>query len=156
MKTYPVRSSAKAIIFHRGAVLAMKIHRNNHIFYILPGGGQNHNENLVDAVSRECREEFGGIVEVGDLVMIRDYIADHHEFADQSPGFHQVEHMFLCSLLNPDKLEPHTEADTHQVGWDWIPVNQIMDWELYPRTLRGAIAQLHRGEKVPVYTGDVN
>ncbi|WP_211231311.1 NUDIX domain-containing protein [Halonatronum saccharophilum] len=76
-----IRNSAKAIIIKNGKVLLTKNKSQLEVFYLLPGGGQNKFERLEDALRRECREEIGVDIEVGDIVFIREYIGRNHQFA---------------------------------------------------------------------------
>ncbi|MEC1177482.1 NUDIX domain-containing protein [Metasolibacillus meyeri] len=50
-----IRNSAKAIIVKDEKLLAIKIQENGGTYYILPGGGQEHGENLHQALQRECK-----------------------------------------------------------------------------------------------------
>jgi len=130
--------------------------KGSDVFHTLPGGGQNHNEDLHAALKRECREEAGADVSVGNLVFVRDYIANNHEFAATDADFHQVEFMFQCTIVNPDNLHPQTEPDTYQIGMEWIRVDELLSRRLFPLHLREKIIGLHAGEVFPVYLGDVN
>lgn len=93
-----IRVSAKAIIIRNGRLLATKNVDDKGVFYVLPGGGQQPGEPLPVALRRECKEEIGVEVKVGDLVLVRDYIGSNHEFAQWDGDVHQVELMLLCSL----------------------------------------------------------
>jgi ADP-ribose pyrophosphatase YjhB (NUDIX family) len=59
LKNYPIRTSAKAIIISNDRLLTVKYEQNNEKYFTLPGGGQNHNEDLKSALIRECLEEIG-------------------------------------------------------------------------------------------------
>lgn len=156
MKKYPIRTSAKAIIIEENKLLTIKHEQNYKIYFILPGGGQNHNEDLKSALIRECLEELGAEIEIEDLVFVRDYIADNHEFAKQDPGFHQVEFMFKCSILNSNKLHQQSEPDKTQIGIEWIPLDGIQNLPLYPKILKEEIVNLHKKQINNIYLGDVN
>lgn len=156
MNKYPVRTSAKAIIIHENRLLAMKHQKGDDVFFTLPGGGQNHNEDLHSALKRECLEEAGADVKIKELFFVRDYIADNHEFAHVDPGFHQVEFMFLCEILNPGNLHPQTEPDTFQIGMEWLRISSIEEHNLYPLDFRKELVQRLEDKKVPVYLGDIN
>ena len=92
----PVRVSVKAVIIQDGKLLVTKNTDPWGIFYLLPGGGQMPGESLHEALMRECREEIGVEVEIGDPVFIRDYIARNHEFAEIEPDVHQIELRFYA------------------------------------------------------------
>jgi len=152
----PVRSSAKAIILHEGKLLALKFHDENGDWYELPGGGQEPGETLPEAVRRECLEEASAEVVVGDLWFVRDYIGKNHEFADQgtSATFHQVEFMFACTLADPTQVGNGLVPDTCQISVEWLALEMLDRYRLYPLALRPLIARHQPG--MPVYLGDAN
>ncbi len=156
LNKYPVRTSAKAIIIEGNHILVIKHQQNSEIYFGLPGGGQNHNENLRSALQRECLEKIGAEIEIHDIAFVRDYIADNHEFAEQDPGFHQIELIFSCRILNTDSLHNQSEPDKHQIGIEWLAIKDIEKLPLYPKSIRKKILQHHHGQSEQVYLGDVN
>jgi 8-oxo-dGTP pyrophosphatase MutT (NUDIX family) len=156
----PVRNSAKAIIIEDGRLLTVAKAERHGAYYILPGGGQHPGETLEDAVRRECREELGADVTVGELVWIREYIGVHHEFGEQDADFHQIEFMFLCALVSAETLGSGHLLDDHQTGIAWIPLAALEATIFYPAALRPLIARLAGQPPVDsrtvVYLGDVN
>ena len=76
------------------------------IFYLLPGGGQNHGETLKEGLQRECLEEIGTEVEIGELLYVREYIGKNHQFRNAHRAFHQVENVFRCTLPRPEEIGP--------------------------------------------------
>lgn len=93
-----IRNSAKAIVIRDNCLLAIRNLDAQGDWYILPGGGQEHGETLPQALQRECLEELGTIVQVGTLKLVREYIAQNHEFANQDSQVHQMEFMFACEV----------------------------------------------------------
>lgn len=152
----PIRNSAKAIIVRDGLLLASHLTDAEDDWYALPGGGQERYETLVEAVVRECREEIGVLVEVHELLFIREYLSMNHEFANYEADAHQVEFMFRCTL--PVGVEPALGAlpDTAQIGVAWLPLDQLNDYRLYPLTLRAYAPHFGGRDGAPVYLGDVN
>ena len=65
-----IRNAAKALIVHDDKMLAIKISDGKEEWYIMPGGGQDAEELLPDAVCREVAEELGLQIEVKDLVFV--------------------------------------------------------------------------------------
>ena len=45
-------------------------------FYLCPGGGQDHGEDAYEALRRECREEIGCDVVVGELAFVTRAVND--------------------------------------------------------------------------------
>jgi 8-oxo-dGTP pyrophosphatase MutT (NUDIX family) len=151
----PVRTSAKAVIVSDGRVLVVKKIDATGPWYLLPGGGQNPGEPLHDALRRECIEEIGATVKIGDLIHVRDYVGANHEFADEDPDFHQVEFMFECSL--PPDYEPTvgTVPDKDQTATEWLDLSTLERARLYPKALIPILKALP-ARTAPTYLGDVN
>ena len=124
-------------------------------YFLLPGGGQHNGESLVSTVERECMEEAGVKIEVGDVLYIRDYIEANHEFARDKPDFHQVEIMFQCQLLDDSNLGSAEEMDTRQIGVAWIPLDKIENYRMYPKLLVKLLKD-NRIDRGRVYLGDIN
>jgi 8-oxo-dGTP diphosphatase len=149
-----VRTSAKAIIIEDGRLLAIRKRDGADTFYTLPGGTQEHGETLAEAAAREVLEETGARVQVGPLRHVRDYVGAHHEFAERQGHLHRVEFWFECRLLAPPGTQPTTHPDKRQIGIEWIELDRVEDYPLYPRVLAELLAGADRD--APVYLGDVN
>ncbi|HEY3250974.1 MAG TPA: NUDIX domain-containing protein [Ignavibacteria bacterium] len=151
-----VRSSNKAVIIKDNHILAVKKKDANGFFYILPGGGQEHGETVIESLKRECLEETGYNIKIGDLLYVRDYIAVNHGVnkADMEINLHQVELMFLCEI-DGDKQEPISGPDAGQIGIEWLDLNNIKNIRLYPLAMReylnAALTQTRT-----IYLGDAN
>ncbi len=151
----PIRNSAKAIIIKDGRLLAIKLVDEEGFWYCLPGGGQEPGEALHDALRRECLEEVNAEIEIGDLRFVRDYIGKNHEFAYHDSDVHAMELMFLCRLTEHSVPRPGAVPDTAQVGLEWLDLDNLDSYRLYPLGLRALIAR-HNDPDVPVYLGDMN
>lgn len=151
----PIRTAARALIIHEQKLLAIKMRDNSGIFYILPGGGQNHGETLREGLKRECLEEIGTKVEVGELLYVREYIGKNHEFRSTHRSFHQVENVFRCSLPNPDDIGPGTEHDKKQIGVEWIPLAELQEKRFLPEVIKQHFTA-EGFELGTNYLGDVN
>lgn len=150
-----IRTAARALIIHEQKLLVIKMRDNTGVFYILPGGGQNHGETLREGLHRECLEEIGTEVEVGELLYVREYIGKNHEFRKAHRAFHQLESVFRCSLPNPDGIGPGTEHDKKQVGVEWIPLSEIKERRFLPEVIKQYFTETGF-EPGSNYLGDVN
>jgi len=150
-----IRTAARALIIHEKKLLAIKMHDNTGIFYILPGGGQRHGETLREGLIRECREEIGTQVDVGELLYVREYIGRNHAFRKSHHAFHQVENVFRCTLPNPNSIGPGSEHDKKQIGVEWIPLKELEAKRFLPEVIKPFFSD--DGFKPPThYLGDVN
>ncbi len=151
-----LRNSAKALIIRDGHLLAQCNRDREGPWYLLPGGGQHHGENLHEALKRECREEISCQITIGPLRFIREYIGAHHEFRESDSHSHQVEFMFECALVDGQEPSLGPEPDTDQVGFEWLPLDRLTDYRLYPSGLRTLLREGLGGVDGPVYLGDCN
>ena len=127
--TTGIRNSAKAIIIRDGQVLLIQNGEPGNAWYVLPGGGQNHEEPLHETVRRECLEEVGVLVQVGKLRLVREFIGKNH---DEDDGGHRVEFMFECQLASDAIPSAGVKADACQTGVVWAPLAKLSDYPLYP------------------------
>ncbi|GMK45722.1 ADP-ribose pyrophosphatase [Paenibacillus glycanilyticus] len=148
----PIRNSGKAIIIQDEKILLTVNKDDDGLFYLCPGGGQEHSESLRQAVIRECLEEIGEEVEVQDLVCIREYIG--RNYIDGDPGMHQVEFFFECNLVSPNPTFEHVSVpDDHQVGVEWVELSRLDEIRFYPSELG---VRLKNKDKSKRYLGDIN
>lgn len=150
-----IRTAARALIILDQKVLSIKMCDKKGIFYILPGGGQRHGESLTDTLIRECLEEIGTDVEVGELAYVREYIGKNHEFHQIHHTFHQVENVFYCSLNNPQEIDFDKQSDKKQIGVAWIRLEDLPKLRFLPKIIKpffksGKFVTLRK------YLGDVN
>jgi ADP-ribose pyrophosphatase YjhB (NUDIX family) len=141
-----IRNSAKAIVIQDKKLLVCKLHDQDGVFYLLPGGRQEPGESLDITVKRECLEETGYEIDIKDIVFVRECFRDKK--------VHRVEFMFRCDLIGK-KLNYELNLDANQYGIEWIEINSLVDQPLYPEDLRRKIIQLYANENTKVYLGDI-
>lgn len=152
-----IRNSAKAVIVQDEKLLAIKKEDKEGCYYILPGGGQEHGENLHQTLKRECIEEINAEIEIGNLIFLREYIGKNHEHFEFDSEVHQTEYMFLCKIKEGScKIGNGSIPDEGQIGVEWLPLSEILSFRLYPQTMRKYIIDYMSGKERPVYLGDIN
>lgn len=140
-----IRTSAKAVIIQDGKMLAIKLNDGKEEWYILPGGGQNSEELLPQAVEREVEEEAGIKVSCKDLLFVIEGV--HGE------DFHRIDLVFLCEYLGKSE-NPELQGDTNQVGFDWLELSKLNTLPLYPSKLRRPIMNFYEGKEYARYLGN--
>lgn len=90
--------------------------------YNLPGGGVEPGESLPEAIRREVLEETGAEVEVGQLLLVSEYVPAHGQTAGARPI---LEFLFECRLRPGE--EPHlpTPADPMETEVRWVPLEEV-------------------------------
>lgn len=140
-----VRNSAKGLTIRDGKMAAIKISDGGEEWFIMPGGGQEAEETLNEAVCREVSEELGIEVSCGELLFVIEGV--HGE------SFHRVDLVFHCEYIGeiPD-AELH--GDTNQVGIEWLDISVLNTLPLYPSKLRRQIMNYYEGKPFNVYLGN--
>lgn len=152
-----IRNSAKAIIIEDAKLLAIKKQDKDGYYFILPGGGQEHGENLHQALQRECMEEINVEIEIGNLLFIREYIGKNHEHYEFDSDVHQTEYMFSCEIkVGSNDIGNGIVLDDGQIGVEWLLLSELLNYRLYPKTMRTCIIDCNAGKDLPVYLGDIN
>jgi len=152
-----IRNSAKAVVVRDGRLLVTINQDRDGTFYLLPGGGQERGETLAQALVRECLEETGIHVGVGDLLFAREYLSAHHEFAAYESDEHQIEFMFACRAGATEEPRSERLADSWQVGAAFVPLDQLTELRFYPAALKDPLVKWARGSgDLPCYLGDIN
>ena len=123
--SYTDRPTVKAIIFHEGKMLLI----NNGL---LPGGGVETGETILDALKRELLEEIGATVEnvkpIGTVVQYRDL--EHKKYIVQG---------LTCSLTDISQTPTTQDEREQQFILNWVTIDEAL------RTLDQSIAGLeHR------------
>lgn len=146
-----IRVAAKALIIRDGNLLVtVNSGRTDDLFCLCPGGGQNHGEDAPAALRRECQEELGCDVVVGDFAFYRDLMGA--EMMDRR--MHQVEAYFFCELAPGAEPRITDTGDAWQTGFAWLPVATLQDEPVYPKALAQWL-QAPAAER-PGYLGDVD
>lgn len=151
-----VRNAARAVIIEDGRLLTVEMrHVEQGTFLVLPGGGQIHGETLEDALRRECREELGVEIEIGNVVYVREYLGWSHDFCQRHREFHQLEVVFRCRLARGERVSGHVIGDRNQIGVRWVPLAELRTANFFPAKLRELI-QSEDFVIEPLYLGNIN
>ena len=122
------RIRVSAILRWHGRILLCRHEKPNKEYWLLPGGGVNSGESLVDALERELKEEVG----VEDVpfegpVAIVDSISPVRSFAQK-----HVVHIIFAGDLTGRSLERVTSADAAVRGHRLFAVGELDEIVLHP------------------------
>ena len=151
-----VRSTCKALVIHEGKVLLNRCHdAHNGEYYSLPGGGQETEEFLEEAIIREVREETGYTVIPEMFVGIGEEICDDPVVHEKWPDYiHKMYHIYRCSLdTDVPRIEP-TEVDDMQDDCQWVDLERIHEVALLPQMVKDKWDEMVKGQH-PVFLDSV-
>ena len=123
------------------SILLVRHEKGAASYWLLPGGGLEFGESLVDGLCREVREETCLEVRVGDLVLASDSIAP-----DRSR--HVVNLCFTGEVIGG---ELGLGSDERVAEARFIPLDELQDLRLHPDVR----AELSRGIKRGFASGEV-
>lgn len=124
-------------------VLLVEHEKEGRRYWLLPGGGVEMGETLVDAAAREVREETGFDVEVGRLLLVCESI----EPISRRRTRHLVNLVFAGRMLG-GTLRPGLDGRLVDAGWQ--PVSRLAVLPMYPPIGSAVAACCAEGLEGPV------
>ena len=123
------RIRVSALLRWQGRILLCRHEKPGKEYWLLPGGGVNSGETLVDALRRELWEEVGidDTIPFEGPIAVVDSIAPPHRFAAR-----HVVHIIFSADLGARSLEAVTSADAAVRGHRPFELGELDEIVLHP------------------------
>ena len=120
------RLAAYAVIRRGPTILLTRISRRGHHTgrWTLPGGGVDHGESPIEALSREVAEECGMDCEVGGLIGVDDVHFSGTAPSGRHEDFHGIHLLFSATVADDAEPRP-VEVDGTTDAAAWVDVSDI-------------------------------
>lgn len=132
-----MKNRVRAIIIQDSKILLIKRVKPEIVYWVIPGGGVEENETLEVALQRECLEELGIEVNVGQSVFEMD--------SKKIETIGQKEFFCPCIIIGGALGSgdgPEYQKDTSYVGQyiiEWVDIKSLLDYDLKPEEIKNFI-----------------
>ncbi len=140
-----ITERVRAIIIDSDKILLIHRIKTDQSYWVIPGGGVEVGENHQQAVKRECFEELGIQVRVGELFFQRT--------ADMLAIKGQQEFFYLCEMIGGKvgtgqgpEFQPGVEYQG-EFKAEWVDIKKLPILDLRPHEIRDAIITFTKNEK---------
>jgi 8-oxo-dGTP diphosphatase len=142
------RIRVSALLHWRDRILLCRHEKPGKEYWLLPGGGVNSGESLVEALRRELAEEIGidDVIPFEGPIAVVDSIAPAHSLARK-----HVVHIIFSGDLGARSLETVTSADAAVRGHRLFALGELDEVVLHPPIQR-FVARWRPGDPT-VYLG---
>ncbi|MGM0599781.1 MAG: NUDIX domain-containing protein [Candidatus Rifleibacteriota bacterium] len=123
-KNNPIRIRISVLMRNEeGQICFVRHRKNDRLYWLLPGGGQDPMESALDTAKRELYEELR--IKIKDLrfLFIRE---------SMNPIIDRHIQFLVFEALNPDYSKMETGEDPRVDGFDFFSINEIRNKTIYP------------------------
>ena len=127
-----IRITTRGVIFVGEKLLLIRYRDGEGEFYVCVGGGQNVGESMLENLRRECREEIGCEVEIGEMLFTREV-----RFINENDGteIHQIEHYFSCRIAEGEQIREGGVPDPMSDGFALVTLDELKNLRVFPSRL---------------------
>jgi ADP-ribose pyrophosphatase YjhB (NUDIX family) len=118
-----VRIRVGVLICRDAEVLLVRHEKGGHSYWLVPGGGVDAGETMVEAAARELLEETGLEVAVGRLLLVCEAI-------DPKPGGRHIVNAVFSGTVRSGTLVVGVDKALRDARWQ--PLDALADLEMFP------------------------
>jgi 8-oxo-dGTP diphosphatase len=118
-----VRIRVAVLIWRDSEVLLVRHEKGGHSYWLVPGGGVDAGETMVEAAARELLEETGLGVEVGRLLLLCEAI-------DPRPGGRHILNAVFAGTVRTGTLAVGADKALRDARWQ--PLDALASLEMFP------------------------
>ena len=140
------------ICVRNGKVLLQTTTGEDHSF-AFPGGHVEFGETHAQTLIREFKEEIGADIVVKDLKWVAEVL-----FPWGKKPCHQICLYYMVEIKNPEipgdgrfLANEQLEGRNFQLEFHWVPIEEVVDMELYPTNAKELLNRLNEGVQHFVY-----
>lgn len=136
-----MKKRVRAVIIQGESILLIHRIKADKEYWVFPGGGvEDYDDSLKTALVRECKEELGIEVSVGELLT---------EKALHSPTGNQSESFFICGIVSgvvgtgdgPESSRDLKSSGTYHP--EWVPLTALPSMNVMPVEVRDDILSMN-------------
>ncbi len=145
------RVSVRAVVIREDHLLLSQYKDDRGYWYVTPGGGVESGETLEEAFARETYEELGRPLPFGEILFVREIIADRHVDSALPAGFHQIE-LYIESKASKGPDYHPIVPDPAQIAVVWHPLQELDQILFFPK---GMVEEFQNQSWPKRYYGDM-
>lgn len=134
-----MQKRVRAIICEEDRYLFIHRIREDKEYWVFPGGGVDEDDvSLAAALIRECEEELGVQVEVGEFFTKTYFVMDGEE---------QEQHIYFCKIQSGEigtGQGPEFQEDTGYEGSfevEWVHITEMKDKHILPEEVKDMLVE---------------